>query len=248
MYSNSKVYRLIKIILFSLFIFILSFNIGSRVFATPSQIERDKLILIDPGHGGLDGGAVSISGIVEKHINLSLSLKVKDRLKKLGYQVVMTREEDKGLYTGNKDINTMKREDLNNRCKMKRDTNCDLFISIHQNYFEQRSCKGAQVWYSTNDESKKFAHILQENLKKDLGSNNREEKEAMNTYKILRCYTNIPSVIVECGFLTNPEEEKKLVTKEYQDKIADSIVRSIVEYYETCQRCQREVSSGTYTR
>jgi N-acetylmuramoyl-L-alanine amidase len=91
MYSNNKVYRLIKIILFPLFIFTLSFSIGTRVFATPSQIERDKLILIDPGHGGLDGGAVSISGIVEKHINLSLSLKVKDRLKKLGYQVVMTR-------------------------------------------------------------------------------------------------------------------------------------------------------------
>lgn len=233
MCANNKAYRLIKIILITLLIFTISFNNVIKVFATPSQIERDRLILIDPGHGGFDGGAVSINGIVEKHINLSLSLKVRDKLKELGYQVVMTREEDKGLYKWKNDINIMKREDLNNRCKMKRDTNCDLFISIHQNYFNQSSCKGAQVWYSTNDESKKFAHILQENLKTDLGNNHREEKEAMNTYKILRCYTNIPSVIVECGFLTNPEEEKKLVTKEYQDKITDSIVKSIKEYYES---------------
>lgn len=231
MYKNSRGYKLIKIIILSLFVSVLTSYNEIKILATPSQIESEKILLIDPGHGGIDGGAVSINGIVEKHINLSISLKVRDKLTTLGYRVLMTREEDKGLYTLTSDINSMKIQDLNNRCKMKRDSNCDLFISIHQNFFKQGSCKGAQVWYSKNDESKNFAFILQENLKKDLGDNNRQEKEAKNAYKILRCYTNIPSVIVECGFLTNPEEEKKLVTNEYQDKVADSIARSIKEYY-----------------
>jgi N-acetylmuramoyl-L-alanine amidase len=143
----------------------------------------------------------------------------------------MTRDDDRDYYGKNSEVNIMKRQDLNTRCKMKRDTNCDLFISIHQNFFKEKSCHGSQVWYSRNDESKAFAYILQKNLKKDLGNNEREEKEAKDAYKVLRCYTNIPSVIVECGFLTNPEEEKKLVTNEFQDKIAESIVKSIVEYY-----------------
>jgi N-acetylmuramoyl-L-alanine amidase len=211
-------------------IFLWNFYGGMKVFATPTEIDS-KLILIDAGHGGMDGGAVSRRGTIEKHINLSISLKVRDKLKNLGYEVIMTRDEDKGLYTQHKDVNRMKREDLNNRCKLKRDSNCDLFISLHQNYFNQSDCHGSQVWYSRNDESKRFAHIIQENLKKDLGNNSREEKEAKDAYKILRCYTNIPSVIVECGFLTNPIEEEKLIAEEYQDAIAKSIVKSIEEYF-----------------
>lgn len=217
----------------SIFIIILCISLyfGTTVLATPSEADNARLILIDAGHGGRDGGAVSINGILEKHINLSISLKVREKLEALGYEVMMTRWEDKDLYSKSGNLNTMKREDLNARCRMKRDSNCDLFISIHQNYFKQASCKGAQIWYSKNNESKRFANMLQENLKKDLGNNKREEKAANNDYKILRCYTNIPSVIVECGFLSNSEEEKKLITSEYQEKIASSIVKTIEEYY-----------------
>jgi N-acetylmuramoyl-L-alanine amidase len=229
----SKIFRLDKTIIILVMIILgLNFCYVIKAHATPSQGEASSLILIDPGHGGRDSGAVSRNGILEKHINLSISIKVRDRLKALGYQVMMTREEDKDFYGQNDDVNMMKREDLNTRCRIKRDSNCDLFISIHQNFFKQTDCHGSQVWYSENDESKKFAYILQENLKKDLGNNKREEKDAKGAYKILRCFTNIPSVIVECGFLTNPEEERKLITTEYQDKIAESIVKSIKEYYE----------------
>jgi N-acetylmuramoyl-L-alanine amidase len=216
------------------FIFLVNFYGEVKVYATPTELDS-KIILIDAGHGGVDGGAVSRRGTVEKHINLSISLKVRDRLQKLGYEVMMTREDDRGLYTQSKDIRRMKREDLDNRCKLKRDSNCDLFISIHQNFFEQSQYYGSQVWYSKNDESKEFAHILQENLKKDLGKNTREEKEAKGAYKILRCYTNIPSVIVECGFITNLTEERKLVTEAYQDMIAESIAKSIKEYFENIE-------------
>jgi len=203
-----------------------------KVFSTPTQTDGNKTVLIDPGHGGMDGGAVSKNGIIEKHINLKISLKIRDRLKKFGYQVVMTRETDKGIYIENIDINKMKSDDLNNRCKIKRESNCDLFISIHQNYFTESNCKGPQIWYSKNEESSKFAYILQENLNNDLNYSKRKIKEANGAYKILRCYTNIPSVIIECGFLPNPEEENKLKSEVYQDKVAESISNSIKEYFE----------------
>lgn len=222
--------RIIYIIIMIICSIVVSLNIEYKVMATPSETEKDNLILIDAGHGGRDSGAVSKNGYLEKDINLKIALKVRDKLNALGFEATMTRETDEDFYGSGTSINLMKRQDLNYRCKIKRDTNCDLFISIHQNFFKQSSCKGSQVWYSRNEESKKIAHILQENFKKDLGSNKRKEKPANDDYKILRCFTNIPSVIVEGGFLTNPEEESKLATDEYQDKIADSIVKSIKEY------------------
>jgi N-acetylmuramoyl-L-alanine amidase len=199
---------------------------------TPVVEDDEKIILIDPGHGGIDGGAETKKGNIEKHINLSVSLKLRDRLKDMGYTVIMTRENDNGLYTEGGSINKKKFEDLNNRCKIKRESNCDVFISIHQNFFDESCYHGAQVWYSKSEKSEKLAHIIQENLRKDLDrKNKRVEKAAGNSYKILRCYFSIPSVIVECGFLTNPQEEKKLVDDEYQNKIADSLAKSIQEYF-----------------
>lgn len=137
MCKKSKYSISITILTIIIFIFIWNINIGTKVFATPTQIDGNKIVLIDPGHGGIDGGAVSRNGTIEKYLNLSISLKVRDKLKKLGHQVIMTREEDKGFYTKNVDINKMKVEDLNNRCKMKRESNCDLFISIHQNFLNR---------------------------------------------------------------------------------------------------------------
>lgn len=234
MHSKNKIYiqRIIIISTFLLALLVWNLNNAFNVFAAPTQLDSIKLILIDPGHGGIDGGAVSKIGTVEKHLNLSISLKVRDKLKDLGYQVIMTREEDNGLYTEGRNIYKMKKDDLNNRCEMKKTSNCDLFVSIHQNSFVDSSCNGPQVWYSSNNESCIFAHIVQENLNYDLGYNKRLEKGAGNDYKILRCYTNIPSLIVECGFITNPIEEGTLKTEVYQDKIASSIVKSINEYYD----------------
>jgi len=232
--QNKKyILRIVKISIYLMLLLLWNSNNGHNVFATPTQMDNIKIILIDPGHGGIDGGAMSKRGTIEKHLNLNISLKVRDKLKDLGYQVIMTREEDKGLYKKNRNINKMKVEDLNNRCNMKRNSNCDLFISIHQNFFVKSSCHGSQVWYSKNEASSILAHIIQENFKYDLGHNKRIEKEADNDYKILRCYTNIPSVIVECGFITNPKEEEMLKDEVYQDKIASSIVKSIKQYYDS---------------
>lgn len=204
----------------------------SAVTEKSNYIKEEKIILVDPGHGGMDGGAESKSGTVEKSINLNIGLKLKKILENEKFNVIMTREKDKGLYTEGGTIRKKKLEDLNNRCEMKEKSNCDMFVSIHLNMFPESKYYGAQVWYSENQDSKRLAHIIQENLRKDLDNNNKRiEKQALGKYKILRAGKDVPSVIVECGFLSNYEEEQKLKDESYQQKIAESLGKSIEEYY-----------------
>lgn len=233
MFNHKRFKVVVFIILLSMMSIVhKDFSCKSLNCITPVQADEEKIILIDPGHGGLDGGAESQRGTIEKDINLSISLKLRDKLNKLGYIVIMTRDVDKGLYSEGGSLNKKKIEDLNNRCKIKRESNCDLFISIHQNFFSESYYSGAQVWYAKNEESEKLAHTIQENLRKDLDKKNKRVEKVGSSYKILRCYLDTPSVIVECGFLTNPKEERKLVDEEYQDKISESLVKSINEYFE----------------
>lgn len=191
-----------------------------------------KIILIDPGHGGYDGGAEGKTGAKEKDINLSISLKLKDMLKAEGFQVFMTREKDEALIDQRSSrYSTKKSQDLANRCKIKKEVNPDLFISIHQNHFPEGQYYGSQVWYSDFKESSILAHIIQGNLVIDLDKNNkRVEKPAKDNYKILRNNDTMPSVLVECGFLSNYNEELKLKNEEYQALIAKSLTRSIKTY------------------
>lgn len=207
--------------------------ISSEAYDRKIKVSNEKkIILIDPGHGGIDGGAVSKKGTIEKDINLKISLKLKKELEARGFDVVLTREEDKGLYSDTGKIRDKKNEDLNNRCKVKNETKCHAFISVHLNMFEQSQYYGAQVWYSKEGESGQFAHIIQQNLIKDINNNNkRREKCAKGAYKILRCHDDIPSVLVECGFLSNPTEEEKLKEDSYQQEIAKSLARSVEEFF-----------------
>lgn len=211
---------------------LLIYNIvPARAIDLNNDTNNKKVILIDPGHGGYDGGAEGGDGIKEKDINLSISLKLKDKLLKEGYEVYMIREEDKDLLDEGKRIGTKKAQDMENRCKIKEKLNPDIFISIHQNYFPQSQYYGSQVWYSKNQKSSMLAKIVQDNLKADLNHNNkRVEKPANNAYKILNCNDNNTSVLIECGFLSNYEEEQRILNEDYQQKIADSITKSINEY------------------
>lgn len=195
--------------------------------------KSTKIILLDPGHGGIDGGAVSPAGTVEKNINLNIGIKLKSELEKHGFKVIMTREEDKGLYSEDGTVRQKKREDLSNRAKMIVESNCDIFISIHLNMFPQRKYYGAQVWYASNEPSSKLANIIQSNFKAYLdNTNNRVEKPAKDEYRVLRNVGEIPAVLVECGFLSNEVEESKLKTDIYQEKIAKLIALSIQSYFE----------------
>ncbi|WP_315118723.1 N-acetylmuramoyl-L-alanine amidase CwlD [uncultured Clostridium sp.] len=224
--KNKKIVFVTIIIVFTI---MLAYNMQAK---TKVIDQEERIILIDPGHGGIDGGAVSPNGTIEKDINLSISLMLKEELQKRGYKVAMTREEDNGLNGEKGTVREKKIEDLNNRCKMKKESNCSMFISVHLNIFPQSKYYGAQVWYSGNDNSKKLASLIQSNFKQNLDqTNNRMEKAANNDYKILRGVDEIPSVIVECGFLSNYEEEKKLKDRDYQLKIAQIIADSVNEYY-----------------
>ena len=194
--------------------------------------SESKIILIDPGHGGFDGGAQSKSGTVEKGINLEISQKLKTSLESKGYKVIMTREGDDGLYSKGTTIREKKREDLKKRCELKKETNCDIFISIHQNMFAQSKCYGAQVWYASNDKSAKLANNIQNALKETIDDNNKRiEKPAGESYFILRDKYEGASVLIECGFLSNPEEEIRLKSEEHQNKLIEGISLAIDRYF-----------------
>ncbi|MGG7096770.1 N-acetylmuramoyl-L-alanine amidase [Clostridium sardiniense] len=187
---------------------------------------KDYKILIDPGHGDWDGGAKTKNGTIEKDINLQISLKLRDALKKEGYDVYMTREEDTSL-------SNKKKDDLQLRCDKKKETKCDMFISIHQNMFTSSSSKGTQVWYSSDEKSKGLAESIQSAVKETLQpSNHRVAKDAKKSYKILRDGYEGANIIVECGFLSNHDDEKNLKDNSYQDKLVDSITKGINKYIE----------------
>lgn len=213
-------------------IMILSFLALNISLLKVNAEENNKVIVIDPGHGGIDGGAKSEGGVIEKDINLSISLKTKAALESKGYKVIMTRSEDVGLYTEGKKVREKKIEDLGNRVKIKKENKCDAFISIHQNMFPQKNCKGAQVWSANNEPSQKLGKIIQQKFKEEVDQNNkREAKVAKKEYKILNDGYEGASVIVECGFLSNPEECELLGTEDYQNKIANTLANAIDEYF-----------------
>lgn len=194
--------------------------------------DEKKVVLIDPGHGGFDGGAQSKTGTIEKEINLAIALKLKGNLEAKGYKVVMTRDNDDGLYDKGKTVKNKKVQDLTRRVELKKETKCDIFVSIHQNMFPQGKYKGAQVWYASNEKSKKLAEQLQESLKSNVDpNNNRVCKPAGEQYKILRDDYEGASVIIECGFLSNYEEEQNLKNDKYQEKLAETIGLGIDKYF-----------------
>lgn len=212
-----------------LMIFLVTFIMPVKAIINGNE---EKVILIDPGHGGFDGGAQSKTGTIEKGINLEISQKLKSNLEGKGYKVVMTREGDEGLYSKGTTIREKKREDLKKRSEMKKETNCDIFISIHQNMFAQSKCYGAQVWYASNDQSAKLAKNIQEALKETVDDNNKRiEKAAGESYLILRDKYEGASVLVECGFLSNPEEEIRLKSEEHQNKIIEGLSLAIDRYF-----------------
>ncbi len=183
-------------------------------------------VVIDAGHGGFDGGATSVYGYLEKDINLSISLKLEQILRLLGFKTVMTRTTDAALAS-------TKKEDMYARLEIVNETYDSVFVSIHQNHFSQGEYFGAQMFYGSKyeDESKRLAGILKENFKQNINPNNtREIKKAYSDLFLFK-KAERPSVLIECGFLSNENEAKQLTEPEYQTKIAFTIAQSICEYY-----------------
>lgn len=183
---------------------------------------------MDCGHGGIDSGKVGVNGSHEKDINLSIGYKLKARLENAGYEVIMTRTGDEGLYR--ESDSNKKAADMKERCRIIEESKADLVISIHQNSYSSGSAKGAQMFYYVkSEEGKKLAQILtQAFLDKVDGSNHRAAKSNNNYYMLL--HTACPTVIAECGFLSNREEATLLNDDKYQDKIADALFSGIEIY------------------
>ena len=186
--------------------------------------KKEYTVVLDAGHGSSDSGKVGINGVLEKDINLSVSQKTKKYLEKKGIRVVMTRDKDESLAEG--ENGNRKVQDMKARVKRINDTKPDLAVSIHQNSYHEESIHGAQVFYYEHSESgEKDARILQEALLAVDPDNTRQVK-ANTTYYLLK-RTEVPILIVECGFLSNQEEAEKLASEDYQKEIAKAIANGI---------------------
>ena len=191
-------------------------------------------VIIDAGHGGFDGGAVADDGTPEKNINLSISLKLKSELAGKGVNTVMIREDDSSVEDdGLSTIRQRKISDLHNRLNVMKNTENSVYVSIHQNYFADKRCKGAQVFYSQNfsENSSALAQYIQNSITETL--------QPENTRLIKPCGTSVyviynavkPAVLVECGFLSNGDEAELLKSDDYQQKMAECIANGIMNYF-----------------
>lgn len=192
-----------------------------------------KIIVIDAGHGSPDGGAIAEDGTLEKDINLDVASRLYKLLEKTGAYVIMTRLDDNAVTDDlDEKIREIKRRDLKNRRDIRDNSDADLFVSIHMNKFEQSEYYGAQVFYSeTPPESKKLAESIQSELINLADpSNTRNAKKSEGIFILEN--SKIPSVLVECGFLSNPAELEKLKTDDYRETLAWAIYCGIVKYLE----------------
>lgn len=196
--------------------------------------EKKGTVVIDAGHGGEDGGAVAGNGTMEKDINLAIALELANHLKQNNFDVILTRDGDYSI--GDSNLSTIaerKRSDMKKRLQIVQEAGECVFISIHQNHFTESKYYGAQMFYSKNrEESAVLAEAIRANIVSSLQpENTRENKEAdSNIFLLDNC--EMPAVLVECGFLSNPEESKKLCTESYQKDMAAAIYNGLIDYLE----------------
>lgn len=200
----------------------------TRSQATMLPLSR-RVVVIDAGHGGWDPGKTGVAGEDEKSINLKIALKLQKYLEQGGAEALLTRADDSAL--GGK-----KGEDMKGRKEIANESGADIFVSIHQNAFTGGRASGAQVfYYNTSDDSRRLAECIQEALKSELDLSNQRQAKANTNYYVLK-NTKVPAVIVECGFISNAEEEKKLNNDDYQEKTAWAVYMGIVKYFEEGER------------
>lgn len=226
--EKKKVELIMAVILIAATVFL---STRTAVFTGSSKAkEKEMTIVIDAGHGGNDPGKVGVNKSNEKDINLAIAKELCKLLEKEKIKVIMVREEDIGLYS--EGSNSKKVEDMRNRCNLIDEANPICTVSIHQNSYHEEEVKGAQVfYYEHSDGGKELAECLQKHMIDELDKSNHRKAKANDSYYLLR-KTKTPTVIVECGFLSNWEEAELLVTEKYQKKVAKSICNGIMEYLE----------------
>ena len=208
--------------------------LGSRAVTVISQqlpIAREHCFIIDPGHGGVDGGATSCTGKLESSFNLEISLRLRDLMHFLGYQTRMIRTEDISVYTEGETIAAKKMSDLKERVRICNETDGAILLSIHQNIYPDSRYSGAQIFHARSLGSKELAEGLQKTLISTLNPGSRRTvKQSEGVY--LMEHISCPGVLIECGFLSNPEEEAKLRSAAYQKQLCCVIAATAANWIE----------------
>lgn len=216
----TKSFLIVMYLLSLCFLVILAVS-GSRVVTTVVErisVVQKHCVIIDAGHGGVDGGAISCTGVPESKINLEIALRLEDLLNLLGIRTLMIRRTDVSIYTEGGSIAAKKVSDLKQRVRIINETPNALLISIHQNYFQDSRYGGAQVFYAPNVSSKSFAMSMQNKFVEHLNTGSkRQSKPANNVYLMEKI--DCTGVLIECGFLSNPSEEFLLRSDVYQKRI-----------------------------
>lgn len=200
---------------------------GVTVFSENSPPDISHIFVIDPGHGGVDGGATSVLGVLESQINLSISQKLNDIMHLLGMHTVMIRAKDVSVYTEGETIAQKKVSDLKHRVRIANNTPNAIFISIHQNYFGDSRYQGAQTFYGADPQSKEFADLLQQAFR--INTNTNRSAKAANGVYVMQ-HVTCPAVLIECGFISNYQEAALLQENSYQIKLA-SIIATVCNTY-----------------
>lgn len=227
-----KAAALIPIYCLILLFFLLVALLGNKTVTTialETPLADRYCIIIDAGHGGVDGGATSCTGVLESKINLEIAFRLDDLMHLLGYDTVMIRTSDISVYTEGNTIAQKKISDLKRRVKIINETDNALLISIHQNHFPDGRYSGAQVFYPSTQGSDVLARMIQQNLVATVNpGSSRKSKKASGVYLMEKIQCT--GVLIECGFLSNPEEEASLRAGEYQKKICAVIAASVSKF------------------
>ena len=227
--SKKRIVLLASLLIAVVSIGIFQMNLKEESIETVALPVSNKVIVLDAGHGNPDGGAVSTNGISEAEINLKIALKLQNLLEQSGATVILTRSDENGIYDADKTkLKNQKVSDIKNRVKIGNSSSADIFVSIHLNKIPQSQYSGWQTFFkSGSEQGEKLATSIQENLNKTIEKeNNRVPMKLDNVYIVKN--VEIPLTIVECGFLSNEEEERKLQEDDYQDKLAWGIYNGII--------------------
>ena len=209
------------------------FGTTEKTAETVTTPVSNKVVIVDAGHGTPDEGAESSNGTTEAELNLKIALKLQNLLEQSGCTVLLTRSDENAIYDTDSDtIREKKVSDMHNRVKLGNESSADIFVSIHLNKIAESQYTGWQTFYKkNNEESKNLATCIQNSLNEAIQKENNRKPAQLNTVYLMK-YVEIPITIVECGFLSNPEDEVKLQTDEYQEMLAWGIYNGIMNYFE----------------
>ena len=236
--NQKRIKIILAFLLISLFTFSCSTvknqnnNLTNETIETTATPVSGKTVILDAGHGTPDEGAQSSDGVTEAETNLKITLKVQKLLEQSGCNVILTRSDDNAIYDlDSKTLRQKKVSDIKNRVKIGNESSADIFVSIHLNKISESQYYGWQCFYNTKSEkSIDLAKSIQESLNEAIEKENNRVAMKLNTVYIMK-NVEIPISIVECGFLSNPEEEKQLLEDSYQERLAWGIYNGIMEYF-----------------